>query len=141
MAAMERVASYWKSLYNILEYSDLDAMVVDASYMKGVLGRKKVVKDEEYISSWAGLCSGDNESTKRRRFGESRRGNTFLASTLVTRAHSAVKNKQLYSYAQFMRISAYRGKKRTYIDDVSSMLITINHILKDVAVFKNLGVN
>ena len=40
MVAMESTASYWKPLYNILESSDLNAMVVDARHMKVVPGRK-----------------------------------------------------------------------------------------------------
>ena len=37
---MESTASYWKSLYNVLEYSGLKAMVVNAQHMKAVLERK-----------------------------------------------------------------------------------------------------
>lgn len=39
MAAMESTASYWKPLYNILESSDLNAMVVNARHMKAVPSR------------------------------------------------------------------------------------------------------
>lgn len=42
-------------------------------------------------------------------------------------------------YAQFMRISAHRGKKRAYVAVAHSMLIAIYHILKDGMVFKDLG--
>ena len=42
-------------------------------------------------------------------------------------------------YAQFMRISAHRGKKRAYVAVAHSMLTAIYHILKDGAVFKDLG--
>ena len=45
MVAMESTASYWKPLYNILESSDLNAMVVNARHMKAVPGRKTDVKD------------------------------------------------------------------------------------------------
>jgi len=45
MVAMESTASYWKPLYNILESSDLNAMVVNAHHMKAVPGRKTDVKD------------------------------------------------------------------------------------------------
>ncbi len=41
-------ASYWKPLYNILESSDLNAMVVNARHMKDVPGRKTDVKDAEW---------------------------------------------------------------------------------------------
>ena len=50
MAAMESTASYWKPLYNILESSDLKAMVVNARHMKAVPGRKTNVKDAEWIA-------------------------------------------------------------------------------------------
>ena len=51
MTAMESTASYWKPLYNILESSDLNAMVVNARQMKAVPGRKTDVKDAEWIAS------------------------------------------------------------------------------------------
>ena len=54
MAAMESTASYWKPLYNILESSDLNAMVVNARHMKAVPGRKTDVKDAEWIADLLG---------------------------------------------------------------------------------------
>lgn len=87
-----------------------------------------------HIASWAGLCSGDHESAKKRKSGKTRKGNALLRSTLVTCAHSAVRNKQSYFYAQFMRIS----QKRAYVAVTHSMLIAICHILKDDMVFKDL---
>lgn len=50
MVAMESTGSYWKPLYNILEASGLDAMVVNAQHMKAVPGRKTDVKDSEWIA-------------------------------------------------------------------------------------------
>lgn len=94
---------------------------------------------DSHIASWAGLCPGDNESAKKRKSGKTRKGNALLRSTLVTCAHSAVRNKQSYFYAQFMRISAHRGKKRAYVAVAHSMLIAIYHILEDGIVFKDLG--
>ena len=92
-----------------------------------------------HISSWAGLCPGDNESARKRKSGRTRKGNVLLRTTLITCAHAAVKNKKSYFYAQFMRISAHRGKKRAYVAVAHSMLIAIYHILKDGVVFKDLG--
>ena len=94
---------------------------------------------DSHIASWAGLCPGDHESAKKRKSGKTRKGNALLRSTLVTCAHSAVRNKQSYFYAHFMRISAHRGKKRAYVAVAHSMLIAIYHILKDGMVFKDLG--
>ena len=92
-----------------------------------------------HISSWAGLCPGNNESAKKRKSGKTRKGNALLRSTLVVCAHSAVKVKNSYFYAQFQRISAHRGKKRAYVAVAHSMLIAIYHILKDGTHFQDLG--
>ena len=89
---------------------------------------------DAHIASWAGLCPGDNESAGKRKSGKTRKGNALLRSTLVTCAHSAVRNKSSYFYAQF-----HRGKKRAYVAVAHSMLVAIYHILKDGVVFKDLG--
>lgn len=50
MAAMESTGSYWKPLYNVLEASGLEAMVVNARHMRNVPGRKTDAKDAEWIA-------------------------------------------------------------------------------------------
>lgn len=94
---------------------------------------------DAHISSWAGLCPGDHESAKKRKSGKTRKGNALLRTTLITCAHSAVRHKSSYFYAQFMRISAHRGKKRAYVAVAHSMLIAIYHILKHGVLFQDLG--
>lgn len=94
---------------------------------------------DKHISSWSGLCPGDNESAKKRKSGKTRKGNSLLRSTMIVCAHSAVRHKESYFYAQFKRISAHRGKKRAYVAVAHSMLIAIYHILKDGVTFKDLG--
>ena len=94
---------------------------------------------DAHLASWAGLCPGNNESAKKRKSGKTRKGNALLRSTLVVCAHSAVKNKKSYFFAQFQRISAHRGKKRAYVAVAHSMVIAIYHILKDGVPFRDLG--
>ena len=94
---------------------------------------------DKHLSSWAGLCPGDNESAHKRKSGKTRKGNALLRTTLINCVHTAVKRKSSYFYAQFIRISAHRGKKRAYVAVAHSMLIAIYHILKDKVVFKDLG--
>lgn len=94
---------------------------------------------DAHISSWAGLCPGDNESAKKRKSGKTRKGNALLRTTLITCAHAAVKNKKSYFYAQFTRISSHRGSKRAYVAVAHSMLIAIYHILRDGVIFEDLG--
>lgn len=92
-----------------------------------------------HISSWSGLCPGNNESAHKRKSGKTTKGNALLRDTLVVCAHAAVKNKNSYFSAQFARISAHRGKKRAYVAVAHSMLVAIYHILKDGEIFKDLG--
>ena len=168
MTAMESTASYWKPLYNILESSGLKAMVVNAHHMKAVPGRKTDVKDAEWIAdllqhgllrpgyipdkdqrelrelvryrkSLVGERTSELNRLQKMLEGANIKGNALLRTTLITCAHAAVKNKKSYFYAQFMRISSHRGKKRAYVAVAHSMLIAIYHILKDGVVFKDLG--
>lgn len=94
---------------------------------------------DAHLASWAGLSPGNNESAGKRRSGKTTKGNKLLKTTLVVCAHSAVKVKSSYFYAQFQRISARRGKKRAYVAVAHSMLIAIYHILKDNVPFVDLG--
>ena len=94
---------------------------------------------DAHISKWAGLCPGNNESAGKRKSGRTSKGNQLLRSTLIVCAHSAVKNKGSYFYAQFQRISVHRGRKRAYVAVAHSMLIAIYHMIKDGTFFKDLG--
>ncbi len=94
---------------------------------------------DAHISSWAGLCPGNNQSAGKRKSGKTRKGNALLRLTLVVCAHSAVRNKSSYFYSQFQRISDHRGKKRAYVAVAHSILIAIYHILKDAIAFRDLG--
>lgn len=96
---------------------------------------------DRHISSWARLCLGDNESAQKWKSRKTRKGNVFLRIPLITCAHSAIKNKKSYFYAQFTWVSAHWGSRRAYIAIAHSMLIEIYHILMDDVVFKDLGAN
>jgi len=48
--AMESTGVYWKPIYNILEYYNLEILVVNAQHIKAVPGRKTDVKDAEWIA-------------------------------------------------------------------------------------------
>ena len=94
---------------------------------------------DAHLSSWAGLCPGNNESAKKRHTGKTRKGNKLLRTTLVVCAHAAIKNKASYFSAQYQRICAHRGGKRAIVAVAHSMLIAVYHILKDGMPFRDLG--
>lgn len=94
---------------------------------------------DRHISKWAGLCPGNNESAGKRKSGKTAKGNKVLRTTLITCAHAAVKVKNSFFNAQFVRISAHRGTKRAYVAVAHSMLIAIYHVLSTGELFKDLG--
>ena len=50
MTAMESTGSYWKPVYNILEALGLELMVVNATHVKMLPGRKTDVNDAEWLA-------------------------------------------------------------------------------------------
>jgi transposase len=61
-----------------------------------------------HLRSWAGLCPRLDESTGKRRSTRLRLGAPWLKTTLVQAAWAAVKVKQSYFRAQFLRRPARR---------------------------------
>lgn len=94
---------------------------------------------EGHISSWAGVCPGNNESAGKRRNGKTRKGNKILKSTLAQCAKAASKNKKSFFYAQYQRICLRRGKNRATLAVAHSILITIYHMIKEDVDFNELG--
>ena len=94
---------------------------------------------ENHISSWAGVCPGNNESAGKRRSGKTRKGNKILKSTLVQCAKAASKNRNSFFYAQYQRICIRRGKNRATLAVAHSILISIYHMIKDDLDFIELG--
>ena len=48
--AMESTGVYWKPIYNILEFSKIKTLVVNARHMKAIPGRKTDIKDAAWIA-------------------------------------------------------------------------------------------
>lgn len=92
-----------------------------------------------HISSWSGVCPGNNESAGKRRSGKTRKGNKILKSTLVECAQTAVRRKDTFFYAQYQRISMRRGKKRAILAVAHSILIAIYYMIKEDKEYEDLG--
>ena len=95
--------------------------------------------NEHHLSSWAGMCPGNNESAGKHRSGRTRHGSTWLRSLLVETAWSAARTKGSYFSSQFKRLAARRGKKRALVAVAHSILIVIYHVMKNKVPYKELG--
>jgi transposase len=65
-----------------------------------------VFASERHISSWAGMCPGNNESAGKSKSGKTRKGNKTLRTTLVECARAASRTKGTYFQEQYHRIAA-----------------------------------
>ncbi len=94
-----------------------------------------------HLISWAGMCPRNDESAGKRRSNRVRKGAPWLKTTLVQCAWAAVRKKDSYLKAQFLRIKARRGPKKAIMAVAASILTAIYHMLKDGTLYQDLGSN
>src|SRR6516225_2924337 len=69
------------------------------------------------------------------------KGAPWLKTTLVQCAWAAVRKKDSYLKAQFLRIKARRGPKKAIMAVAASILTATYHMLKDGTLYQDLGSN
>ena len=94
-----------------------------------------------HLTSWAGVCPGNNSSAGKSRSGRNPRGNRYIKGILVQVALAASRTKQAYARALYGRIARHRGKKRAILAVANSLLQAIRYMLKHRQEYKELGVN
>ena len=92
-----------------------------------------------HLISWAGLCPRSDESAGKRRSVRVRKGAPWLKTTLVTAAWAAVRKKDSYLRAQFLRIKARRGAKKAILAVAASMLNACFFMLRNGVDYQDLG--
>jgi transposase len=93
----------------------------------------------EALVSWAGLCPGENESAGKHRSRKLKKGAQWLKTTLVQAATAAVKKKDSYYHAKFLRIKRRQGSKRAFVAVAASMLTAAYHMIQRDEDFRDLG--
>jgi transposase len=92
-----------------------------------------------HLASWAGMCPGNDESAGKRRSGQTRKGNRWLRSALIEAAHAAARTQGTYLAAQYRRLAARRGSKKSAVAVGHSILISVYHLLRDGEPYHDLG--
>jgi transposase len=92
-----------------------------------------------HLASWAGMCPGQNQSAGKSKGGGTRHGNRWLRQALTQAAWAASHTKGTYLSAQFRRLAARRGKKRALVALGHTLLVIVYHILRDGAIYQELG--
>jgi transposase len=95
--------------------------------------------DEAHLSSWAGVCPGNNESAGKKKSGKTQKGNSFLKGTLTEAAWAASKTKGSSYSAFYHNIVRRRGKKRALVALAHRMLIDIYYVLKTKEPYQDTG--
>jgi len=96
---------------------------------------------DEHLSSWAGMCPGNEESAGKRHRKRITPGSRWLKQTLAQAAWAASHTKNTYLASQYRRLAGRRGKKRALIAVGHSMLVIYYHMLKAGTSYADLGGN
>lgn len=98
-----------------------------------------VFPTEKHISSWAGVCPGNNESAGKHRSGKIPPGNRYLKAVLCQGAWAASKKKKTYLSKKFWSLKIRRGDKKAVTAIAHKILVAAFHILRDMEPYRELG--
>lgn len=95
----------------------------------------------KHLSSWAGMCPGNNESAGKRKSGKTTKGSNYLRAALTQGAWAASHTKATYLAAQYKRLAPRRGKQKSLVAVGHTILVIAYHILKNQVSYVELGGN
>jgi len=87
---------------------------------------------DRHLTSWAGVCPGNNRSAGKQKSAAIKRGNRWLLSALVQSAWAAVRKRGSIFKKRFYRLAQHRGRKRAVIAAARSLLVVVWHILSNM---------
>ena len=140
----ERIAKCLRPLLDDARLQRLDAIAgVNRTTIENVIAEigvdMSVFPDETHLSSWAGICPGNEESAGKRLRSRTTRKNRWLRRALVEAAWAAGRTKNSYLGAQYRRLAPRRGKKRALLAVGHSLLVILYHMLKYDREYQDLG--
>ena len=91
-----------------------------------------------HLSSWAGVCPGNNRSGERSKRSPTRKGNNWLKPALVEAAKSAGRTKT-YLGAQYRRLARRIGANRAAMAVAHSIAVILHHVIQKGQPFVDLG--
>jgi transposase len=93
---------------------------------------------EAHLSSWAGVCPGNNCTGGKAKAARIPRGNRWLRTTLVECAWAASKKKDCFIKDRFWRLAA-RGKKRALVAIAHTILVLVYRSLSTGQAYEERG--
>ena len=92
-----------------------------------------------HLTSWAGICPGNNESAGKRRRGRTRKGDRWLKITLLEAALAAIRVKGSALGARYRRICRHRGHMIAIVAVAHAILEIVWHLLSKGTTYHELG--
>src|SRR5512135_648055 len=92
-----------------------------------------------HCASWAGQCSGNDQSAGKRRSGRTRKGSKWLNDALKDAAMAAIRTNDSYLQAQYQRLRPRIGHGRALGAVKHSILCAIWHMLSTGELYRDLG--
>jgi transposase len=89
----------------------------------------KQFPDAAHLSSWAGLCPGNNESAGKHKSRHTTHGNPWLRATLIESAWSASRKDGSAFQAKYQRLKPQIGHKRALVAVAHALLKAIHYVL------------
>jgi transposase len=83
-----------------------------------------------HLSSWAGLCPGNDQTAGKQRNGKTTKGNQWLRTTLVQVAWAASRTKDTIFSACYKRWAGRMGRKKALVAVAHKILVVIYNLLK-----------
>lgn len=92
-----------------------------------------------HLISWARLCPRLDESAGKVHSKRTLKGAVWVKTLLIQAAWSAIKSKDSYLRAQFLRLRARRGSKKAIVAVAASILTAVYYVIRDGQSYRDLG--
>ena len=96
-------------------------------------------RTHRHLVSWARLCPRLDESAGKIHSTRTLKGAAWIKTIMVQAAWCAVRVKNSYPRAQFLRIRSRRGTKKAIVAVAASLLTAVYYMLRDGTEYRDLG--
>lgn len=96
----------------------------------------KQFPDAAHMSSWGGICPGNNESAGKHKSRHTTHGNPWFRATLIECAWSASRKKGSAFQSRYNRLKPQIGHKRALVAVAHALVKTIYHVLATGEVYQ-----
>lgn len=98
-------------------------------------------KTHRHLISWTRLSPRLDQSAGKTHSTRTLKGAEWVKPLLIGAAWAAVKVKDSYFRAQFLRLRARRGAKKAIVAVAAALLTTVYHMIREGTPYKDLGAN